>query len=129
MEWSRAAGELSRERLIDVNALDVNGARDRPGRQAVLGMLKVTGTEAVVIDGVAGGVLESFGDDVEIACHADREIDREVVHGSPGQYTITIASSPGGAPLKTQYEDMRAGSRLQLNFGITRRIVTRPVFR
>lgn len=41
---------------------------------------------------------------------------------SPGQYTITIASSPGGTPLKTQNENLRPGSRLTLEFGITQRI-------
>jgi hypothetical protein len=48
---------------------------------------------------------------------------------SPGQYTITIAATPGGAPLKTQNESLRPGTRLTLDFGITRTIVQRPVYK
>jgi tetratricopeptide (TPR) repeat protein len=53
---------------------------------------------------------------------------RQDVLLSPGHYTITIAASPSGTPLKTQYEDLRPGTRLTLTFGITRRIVERPLF-
>jgi hypothetical protein len=51
----------------------------------------------------------------------------EQVLVSPGQYTITIAASPGGAPLRTRHENMRPGDRLSLDFGITQQYVTRPV--
>jgi TolB-like protein len=54
---------------------------------------------------------------------------REEVLLSPGQYTITIAATAGGAPLKTQYENLRPGARLTLEFGITQRIVQRPVYK
>ena len=48
---------------------------------------------------------------------------------SPGQYTITIAATPGGVPLKTEYENLRPGARVELDFGIVQRIVQRPVYR
>jgi hypothetical protein len=46
---------------------------------------------------------------------------------SLGQYTITIVATAGGTPPKTQYENLRPGARLTLDFGMTQRIVQRPV--
>lgn len=48
---------------------------------------------------------------------------------SPGQYTVTIAATPDGVLLKTEYENLRPGARVELDFGIVQRIVQRPVYR
>jgi TolB-like protein len=53
----------------------------------------------------------------------------EEVLVSPGQYTITIAATAGGTPLRTSYENLHPGNRLTLDFGITQRIVQRPVIK
>jgi tetratricopeptide (TPR) repeat protein len=46
----------------------------------------------------------------------------------PGTYTIEVSASPGGAPLQTRHENLQPGTRVNLEFGITQRIVQRPIY-